>query len=1130
MDDSQSTATGPIKKDPLGNINATLTSIGNSTLDVEKLFGPEVKNASLDKDGTVNYMKLYDCLSSNEQDLLKLERVLDSFNRFRQHSIETKSAQAAKAQLALNAESHVSMAHYQLSQGTTNRTLTRIISEWQQTLALVFKKLFREIEDMDGKRSRRGKLSTSIPVFSRKLFEYRDMLFKLGPEGLAMTVAMEMAALCLESTTRMNPTVPTSGYSLLTSHVATRLGKLVEQAYVATLCEEQEQAWQEKYGSKENASWLGKTHFLGRSTSRMSLTSEVSRVYWDKAGVKKMSVHDDAELGVRLLTIFMENCVYLPPNPDAQSSQQEPEPAFTHGYEVYQSKLTGVIKPHSRLLLAVSDASVGYGELMLSKTVPMLVKPRPWTSSTDGGYWYTKQPLITTRPNSAPEQHAYLDAAIAGQYMDDFLLCLDNVAQCAWAVNTSVLDVIMEIWNKGETFLDIPGLVDGQDPHETVKILGKAKKMGPEFNQATLRISLDYILKIAQVYARHGERFYFPYMIDYRGRLYPLSNSGFWHLGTDHVRALFQFWYGKPLGLNGLWWLKIQLANTYGVDKVSNEARVQFVNEHWDDIVDSADQPLKGKKWWTKGEDPFQVLAACFEVVAAVRSGNPELYVSRLPVSQDGSCNGLQHYAALGRDYEGAVEVNLTRQQGLSSKEGPQDVYSKVMKLVVAGIERDAAMTPSDPKYDEKTVLLAQDLRGKITRKIVKQPVMTNVYGVTNYGIFRQVVSKLETGAVGGLDKAKTAQYGLYIGAQISAAIRTLFKRAKEIQDWLRECSDRICESVRFDSCGDVHVVSHQDFLTKCVTSVKWTTPLGLPVVQPYRKQALMIFRAGLQTLALRNPYEMNFVNKIKQRNGIAPNFIHSLDSTHMLMTAHACVAKERVQFAAVHDSFWTHASSVDTMNRVLREQFVDLHKKNHVAALRREFEQRYDGFLQCVYVARQSEAGQEIEKLRETYFVEGGEEETLPEILGTAKRRQVVLRHEMGREYNKWQLLQSSEESDWAKAHSIITPSSIIEKYQEPTVWRLDTRGTKYQPYSHEFVQPDADSEVPSSLDDLKALESSEQDENALETDEPSTSSSSQRMNYKWIKVLVPIKFPVVPGRGELDIKEVLHSEYFFS
>ena len=46
------------------------------------------------------------------------------------------------------------------------------------------------------------------------------------------------------------------------------------------------------------------------------------------------------------------------------------------------------------------------------------------------------------------------------------------------------------------------------------------------------------------------------------------------------------------------------------------------------------------------------------------------------PTHQDGSCNGLQHYAALGRDASGARSVSL------SPSDAPQDVYADVVKLV----------------------------------------------------------------------------------------------------------------------------------------------------------------------------------------------------------------------------------------------------------------------------------------------------------------------------------------------------------------------------------------------------------------------------------------------------------------
>jgi DNA-directed RNA polymerase len=127
-------------------------------------------------------------------------------------------------------------------------------------------------------------------------------------------------------------------------------------------------------------------------------------------------------------------------------------------------------------------------------------------------------------------------------------------------------------------------------------------------------------------------------------------------------------------------------------------------------------------------DDPWQCLATCFELTAALRSEDPHSYICNLPVHQDGSCNGLQHYAALGGDLEGARQVNL------EPSDRPQDVYSGVAELVAADIERQAL------EGNE----IAKLLVGKITRKTVKQTVMTNVYGVTFVGAKAQIYRALK--------------------------------------------------------------------------------------------------------------------------------------------------------------------------------------------------------------------------------------------------------------------------------------------------------------------------------------------------------------------------------------------------
>jgi len=119
---------------------------------------------------------------------------------------------------------------------------------------------------------------------------------------------------------------------------------------------------------------------------------------------------------------------------------------------------------------------------------------------------------------------------------------------------------------------------------------------------------------------------------------------------------------GKPLGKDGFDWLKIHVINLTGTHKkVSVQDRLEYANSIIDDIVDSAEYPLTGRMWWAKSEEPWQTLAACKEVRNALASGDTASFVSRFPVHQDGSCNGLQHYAALGRDQVSGYSSSLNK-------------------------------------------------------------------------------------------------------------------------------------------------------------------------------------------------------------------------------------------------------------------------------------------------------------------------------------------------------------------------------------------------------------------------------------------------------------------------------------
>jgi DNA-directed RNA polymerase len=98
-----------------------------------------------------------------------------------------------------------------------------------------------------------------------------------------------------------------------------------------------------------------------------------------------------------------------------------------------------------------------------------------------------------------------------------------------------------------------------------------------------------------------------------------------------------------------------------------------------------------------------------------------------------------------------------------------------------------------------------------------------------------------------------------------------------------------------------------------------------------------------MQNLTLVDYVSPAQVNPIKQATAFPPNFVHSLDASHMILTAIAC-KKEGLTFAAVHDSFWTHGADIDVLNEKIRECFVELHDRDIMGELKGEFEARNRG------------------------------------------------------------------------------------------------------------------------------------------------------------------------------------------
>ncbi|KAK2465507.1 hypothetical protein APHAL10511_002399 [Amanita phalloides] len=628
----------------------------------------------------------------------------------------------------------------------------------------------------------------------------------------------------------------------------------------------------------------------------------------------------------------------------------EQQPAFYHTYEYQRGQKLGVIRLNP--VVAERLARESLEETIHPRHLPMLVKPKAWVAPDQGGYIYNKTHAM--RFKESIEQLSYLKHASELGNVELVYAGLDVLGATPWKINRRVFDIVLQVWNSGERMGKLPpAIYDEPEPEapENFETDLKARSVYLQrikaYNQGKAnnhsdRCSVNYKIEIARAFL--GDEFYFPHNLDFRGRAYPVPPH-LNHIGDDLSRGLLTFAEEKPLGERGLRWLKIHLANLYGFDKANFNERVAFVDEHLEDIYESATKPLEDRRWWAKADDPWQCLATCMDLHAALESGDPHAYMSSQPVHQDGTCNGLQHYAALGGDREGAEQVNL------SATERPSDVYTHVGNMVEKLIDEDV----------NKGCREAIMLQGRISRKVVKQTVMTTVYGVTFVGAREQIERQLR-------DKKEFPSedcWGLssYLAKKVLHSIADLFKGAKDIQNWLNICAKLIAKSIPAERLPeamaeykDQHSVTASSKNRKLtilpvnrlkkeqMTSVVWTTPLGLPVVQPYRKSTRKQIMTAIQTVFISDPNCPAEVNSAKQASAFPPNFIHSLDATHMMLTALKCNSLD-LTFASVHDSYWTHASGIDQMSEVIRETFIALHSSDVLDRLRREFCERYKDY-----------------------------------------------------------------------------------------------------------------------------------------------------------------------------------------
>lgn len=584
---------------------------------------------------------------------------------------------------------------------------------------------------------------------------------------------------------------------------------------------------------------------------------------------------------------------------------------------------------------------------------PMVVPPRPWVDMDTGCYYEPRTSRTVKLVRTFNKDHKKLiREAIAAGEMDYVLKSVNAIQSTAWAINADILDLVKWAFEEGITGLGVPqnGLM--LVPPKLDKDVWEAKTLqerkGHRITLAGIHERNRGIVADQAVLLRDIETadelvryasFWLPHNLDFRGRVYPVTH--FSHQRADHIKALFQFSAGQPLGENGAGWLSIHLANCGDFGKVSKDdfdARLDWVSDNELMILRIGKDPKGTVAQWKEADSPFMFVAACIDYYRWVQSGRSESYISHLAVALDGSNSGLQHYAAALRSKEEAALVSLLP----CTK--PADLYQTVADQVNVVAQHDA---------DEGSEMAQIILNAGVDRSLVKRNVMTFAYSSEQFGFRQQLMD----------DLMRPLNEAVFMGRSNGNPYATLRKNAEGVNteelDGGFSASGYIAAKVWQSVTQTVTKATEgMEFFKRLAATLAhekqplvWTTPLGLPVVHRYsiwetrtvemfmydRKVPVVSAKTGdketpdgegvlRRVKANIRTAPTDRIDKDKARSAVAPNVIHSMDGSHLMLTVLNASAEGMVDFALIHDSFGTHAGSTARFFDVIRESFVEMY------------------------------------------------------------------------------------------------------------------------------------------------------------------------------------------------------------
>lgn len=546
----------------------------------------------------------------------------------------------------------------------------------------------------------------------------------------------------------------------------------------------------------------------------------------------------------------------------------------------------------------------------IMKFPPMVCTPRPWTSFTSGGYLTEEltqyAPMMSLRGMKKNYRDWIIEHIGPGQ-AQKAKDAANRAQSVPYRINKEVLRIARKAISNPRGILGLPAHGSQPKPEfpfgdewskstgtpEEIELFQSWKDlMKTWYTNEKQRVGrkVGLVNKLNELHKyQDEERLYFPTFFDWRGRLYFRSSIN--PQSHDTVKGILEFAEGKRLGKRGLFWLKVHIANCCGYDKKDFNLRAKWVDDNWGFIQEFINDPLNTDA--PENDTAFTLLAAGLAYQEALELPNPEDYICHVPCAQDATCSGLQHFSAMFKDPVGAKYTNLID----TGKDEKEDIYRGVA----------AVAKPLIQEFDDDPVVIDYWKERSIQRSMAKRPVMTFVYGSTLQSTMEYVTEDMYKQGEEALDGYSLHRLAVPVAKALRVGVERSVPSAAEGMKYL------------------------QDLVRSSDNALRWFSPVGIPVLNWSEKHTsvqLKIRSMGVSEVLLRK--RTGNYDKTTAKNGVSPNFVHSLDSAHLCLT----INDFHGQIVPIHDSFATHMCDVDAMHYSLRRTFIDMYSTDILGLL----------------------------------------------------------------------------------------------------------------------------------------------------------------------------------------------------